>query len=172
MMIASSVQAMEVLDDVREEAAIREAAIRYLAKGPTPAVITRLVQALQDDDTGVRWAAAEALTPLGLAALPEVLKALTDPQRVSDPRLRESAYHILHSDQASVPVSIAELLDALRGQAADIASLVEANRVLRALNEYYAVKAAREKSTSLINSKYGPAQLTGRLGRLGGHHSG
>ena len=51
MMITSPAQAMERLDDVREEAAVREAAIRFLAEAPTPAVITRLVQALQDDDT-------------------------------------------------------------------------------------------------------------------------
>ncbi len=176
MMITSAAQALAVLDNNREEAKRREAAVRYLGDHHTPAVIARLVQALQDDDVGVRWEAATALANQGEPALLEVLKALTDPKRVGDPRLRESAYHILHMNQAGVPVSIADLLDALKGQAADIASLVEADRVLRAWEKYrFKAQAAGKPGTtgatptSILSPQYGPARLTGRLGRLKGH---
>jgi hypothetical protein len=178
MMITSQTQAMELLDDVRENATLREAAIRYLARDPAPAVIARLVQALQDDEFSVRWEAATAVAQQGEAGVLEVLKALTDGERVGDPRLRECAYHILHNNTASVPMPIAELLVALHGgPAADITSLVEASHALRAYEKYRAVKEqAAIKSLvtgttrlSSLSPKYGPAQLTGRLGRLGSH---
>jgi HEAT repeat protein len=176
-MITSSTQAMEILDDVRADVTHREAAIRYLANEPTPAVIARLVQALQDDEVGVRWEAATVLAQYGTPALLEVLKALTDPKRVGDPRLRDSAYHILHLNQAAVPVSITDLLDALKGQAADIASLVEANHVLRTWEKYQLAeaRAARRAGTNdatkvnIPGPKYAPARLTGDLGRLAKH---
>lgn len=177
MVITSTTQALELLDNNREGPAHREAAIHYLQDNPSAAAIERLVQALQDDDVGVRWEAAVALAQLGEVVLPEVLKALTDPKRVGDPRLRESAYYILHNLQASVPVPIAELLDALRGPAPDIASLVEADRILLAFEKYRSVKARAAGEpratgtarTSIFSPKYGPAQLTGRISRLGGH---
>ncbi len=177
MIITSAAQALAVLDDHREAAKGREAAVRYLADHLTPTVITRLVQALQDDDVGVRWEAATVLAHQGEPTLLEVLNALTDPNRVGDPRLRESAYHILHINQAAMPVSIADLLDALKGQVADIASLVEADRVLRAWEKDRAVKArtAGKPGTTgamqmgLLTPQYGPARLTGRLSRLRGH---
>lgn len=180
MVITSTALALELLENNREEPAYREAAVRYLKDNPSPAAIGRLVQALQDDDAGVRWAAAVALAQLGETALPEVLKALTDPQRVGDPRLREGVYHILHNNPGTVPVPISDLLEALRGPAADIASLVEADRVLRELEKYRSVKeqaASRPPvtgtaRTNLYSPKYGPAQLTGRLGRLGSHRFG
>ena len=168
---------MERLDDVREEAAVREAAIRFLAEAPTPAVITRLVQALQDDDFGVRWTAATVLAQHGEPALREVLTALTDPQRVGDPRLRDCAYHILHNNPTSLPVSLQELLAALRGPAADIAALVEADRVLRQLEQSRSARArapiqpdtTATAQLNVLRLNYGPAQLTGRLSRLGKH---
>jgi HEAT repeat protein len=177
MVVTSVAQAMAVLADEREKAGVRETAVRYLAEHPTPTVITRLVQTLQDDDVGVRWETANVLAQLGEPALLEVLKALTDPKRVDDPHLRESAYHILHINQAAVPVPTADLLDALRGQVADISSLVEADRVLRAWAKHQSVKARAAgkpgttdaAQTNLLNPQYGSARLTGRLGRLRGH---
>ncbi len=177
MMITSVGQAIAVLDDDREEAGVREAAVRYLADYPTPKVIARLGQALEDDDVGVRWEAANMLARLGEPALLEVLKALTDPKRVDDPHLRESAYHILHNNQASVPVPVTDLLNALRGQVADITSLVEADRVLRAWQEYRLTKARAARKLgaggatqpNILSPEYGAARLTGRLSRLGGH---
>jgi hypothetical protein len=175
MVITSTTQALELLKNNRDEPAYREAAVRYLKDNPTPAVIARLVQTLQDDDFGVRWEAAAALTQLGEVALPEVLKALTDPKRFDDPRLREGVYHILHYDQAAMSMDVTDLLSALRGPAADIASLVEANRLLRQIEKQHASQtraATRPVSidiarANIFSPKYGPAQLTGRLSRLG-----
>jgi HEAT repeats len=181
MEISSSIQAMEILDDVREDAAIREAAIRYLAEDPTPTVIARLVQTLQDDDFSVRWEAARVLALQGEAAVLEVLRALTDPERVGDPRLREGAFHILHNNTVSVPVPMAELLEALHeGPAADITSLVEADRVLRQFEKYRLAKAqttgkpgaAGAAQPGIFSPQDGFAQLTGHLSRLNGHHVG
>jgi HEAT repeat protein len=177
MVITSPAQALEVLENNREEPADREAAVRYLKGNPTPAMIGRLVQALQDDEVGVRWEATVALAQLGETALPSVLMALADPKRVDDPRLREGAYHILHNGHGAASIDVTDLLDALRGLAPDIAALVEANRLLRQIEKQRTVQAPatqRINSSSTpqtlnFNPKYGPARLTGRLGRLGGH---
>jgi HEAT repeat protein len=133
MVIASLDQAVKVLDDRRQSVANREAAARYLAKNPSPQVMGRLVQALQDDDFGVRWAAAEALVKLGPDILPPILEALTDRERAGDPRLRDSIYHVLHRAQASMPVPVAPLMAALKAPGADIAAIQEAGRLLQAL---------------------------------------
>ena len=177
MVITSTAQALELLENNREEPTYREAAVHYLKDKASPAASGRLVQALQDDDVGVRWEAAVALAQLGEVVLPEVLKALTDPKRVDDPRLREGVYHILHYGQATLSIDVTDLLGALRGPAADIASLVEANRLLRQIEKRHASQtraATRPVSigiarTNIFSPKYGPAQLTGRLSRLGGH---
>ena len=175
MLITSHAQAIELLDDVREPVTTREAAIRYLAKEPTSAVIARLVQALQDDDFSVRWEAANAVAQQGEAGMLAMLHALTDAARVGDPRLRDCAYHILHLNAGLIPVPITELLEALhRGPAADIASLVEADRVLRQWKKYRSAQALTMNKPgvrgavqlNLLNPREGLAQLTGRLSRL------
>ena len=137
MVIMSSSQALAILDDYREAAGVREAAIRYLADRATPAVIARLVRALQDDDFGVRWEAANRLAQLGEPAL----------------------------------------LEALKGPAAEIASLVAAYWVLRALKEKQSEKTlagkvgtATTRPPSLPGEKYSSARLTGQLSRLNRYH--
>ncbi len=75
-------------DQVRWEAA------KALTCIADPAAVPALVAALGDERTGVRWLAAEALAAQGRASLDAVLKALTDPARVS--WLREGAHHVLH----------------------------------------------------------------------------
>ncbi len=177
MVITSSAQALEILDDVRADTFRREAAIRYLGMNLTPPALKRLVQALQDDDFSVRWEAASVLGQQGESAVLAVLKALTDPQSVGDPRMRECAYHILHSNFTALPVPMNDLLQALHGgPAADIASLIEAHRVLRAFEKYRLARAqAKRRSDAIteatqlhiLSQRDGLAQLTGRLGRLG-----
>jgi HEAT repeat protein len=171
--------ALKLLDNVREEPAHREAAVRYLSNHASPEAIARLVRTLQDDDFGVRWEAALALTQLGEPAVIEVLKALADPRRVDDPRLREGAYHILHNGQVPATLNVTELLNALRGQAADISSLVEAYHLLGQIDHIRLASPIRTAQPALspglrpglFRPQYGPAQLTGRLSRLGIHHS-
>jgi HEAT repeat protein len=131
MHVTTETQALKILDDPLQEPLEREAAARFLKTHPTQKVIRRLVQALQDDDFGVRWDAAEALAHLGEPALPELLKALTEPQRIGDSRLREGAYHTLHHMQTEyLPVSVHKLMETLKGPASDIAAFEEAHHLL------------------------------------------
>jgi HEAT repeat protein len=134
--INSETQAIEMLNDKQQSAALREAAVRYLGASATPEAIKRLVLALEDNDFGVRWEAAVALTGLGRAALPELLKALADPERVADPRLREGAYHVLHYNRdLPLRANAAQLMDVLKGPAADISALEEAYRLLKQIEQ-------------------------------------
>ena len=129
--IYSVEQAVEILSDQLEDQLLREQAIRFLSYHPSEEVINKLVWTLQDDEFGIRWEAAVTLAQLGEKALPELLKALTDPDRVGDPRLREGAYHILHHNRDPFyGVNISRLLQALKGPAADIASMKEAGRIM------------------------------------------
>ena len=134
-------QAINVLDDNSNAYWKRESAARFLSEHPTDRAIEHLVHALQDDNFGVRWEAAVTLTRLGEAALPELLTALADPHRVGDSRLREGVYHVLHYSHApKMPVPIDGLMEALKGPAADIATLEEANRLLDMLKKQPAKK--------------------------------
>jgi hypothetical protein len=84
---------------------------------------------------------------------------------------------ILRYSQAAQSTDVAALLDALRGPAPDIASLVEAHRLLRQIEKQRAGQAPttqRVMSPDMprklnFNPKYGLAHLTGRLSRLGSH---
>ena len=132
MHINSLEQALDILDNQLLTVAEREAAARYFEVNPDLRAVPRLVLALQDEDFGVRWAASEALSQLGMAALEGVLRALVDPDRVGDPRLRESAYHMLHLGQPW-PVPVKTLMASLKGPAPDLTSIEEAARLLRLL---------------------------------------
>lgn len=129
-------QALEVLNDSTQNYLEREDAVRFLSEHPSRRALKHLVQMLQDNNFGVRWEAAVSLILLGQTALPELLTALTDPQRVGDPRLREGAYHILHYIQGlPLPVPLGDLMKALKGPAAGIATMEAASRVLNQLKK-------------------------------------
>ncbi len=131
MQIQSEAQALTMVSDVRNDPREREAAVRFLTEHPSPQAIQQLVRLLEDGDFGVRWESAVGLAQLGEVALPELLKALVDPQRVADPRLREGAYHVLHYNHSPEVLSLTrQLMLALKGAAADIATLEAASSVL------------------------------------------
>ena len=131
MEIESEARAYRLLDDVHQAPSVREAAVRYLAKHASPNAIQHMTLALNDDDFGVHWEAAASLAELGMAALPSVLTALTKPDLAASPRMREGAYHVLHYNSApEIRNYAARLMEALKGSAADITTLVEANRWL------------------------------------------
>jgi HEAT repeat protein len=131
MFIQSEESAVQLLDDAQQPSRVREAAIKYLAGQATPQAIRRLTLALNDDDFGVHWEAATDLAVLGEAALPELLKALTKPDLASSPRMREGAYHVLHYNASrDVRSQAAGLMNALKGAAAAISTLTEADRWL------------------------------------------
>ncbi len=131
MTITSETQALDILKDVSRDPELRAKAARYLGQYPTPQVIQSLVAALQDDDFGVRWVAAEALAKCGPVALPEMLKALTDPKRVGDPRVRSGISHALHEIRnPELQAQTADLVEALRGPAAAIPAMIAAGALL------------------------------------------
>jgi hypothetical protein len=149
MLIESEGQALKVLSDIQLENEQREAAIAYISANPTPQGIKQLVTALQDEEFAVRWSASNALSHLGPMAFLEILRALVDP-KLNTLWLREGVYHVLHysSSLANIPfhlqqeeepnihiepqkvVSVRELLKALKGPAADIASMEVASKLL------------------------------------------
>ena len=132
MVIESEAHAHRLLDDEHEAPYVREAAVRYLARHATSTAIQRMTMALNDDDFGVHWEAAASLAELGVIALPVLLTALTKPELAASPRMREGAYHVLHYNSApDVRNYAGALMEALKGSAADITTLVEANRWLQ-----------------------------------------
>jgi HEAT repeat protein len=134
MEIITESEALKILNDNNKESTEREGAVRFLAAHPNDGVIERLVQALEDDDFGVRWEAALALSSIGKTALPSLLQALMDPKRIGDPRLRIGAIRVLHRlTDASLPRSTSKLVEALHGPAADIASMEAAYKVFQEL---------------------------------------
>ncbi len=142
MEITSEAQALDILNDVSDSPEQRARAARYLGRYPSTRVIQSLVQALQDDDFGVRWGAAEALAECSPVALPEMLKALTDPKRVGDPRVRRSIYHVLRQiNDPELQAQTADLVEALHGPAAAIATMMAAFQLLWKLDEKRAAAA-------------------------------
>jgi HEAT repeat protein len=106
--------------------------VRFLASLDECNEVEGLVHALQNDDLGVRWEAANLLAKIGEKSLPEILKALRDPKRVGDQRLREAVVHVIHnfSDHALCD-QLAHLLATLKGPSADVETMREAHRLQR-----------------------------------------
>lgn len=136
MEIQSERQALAILNDPREEYEQRGEAARYLSEHASPTALKRLMQALQDHDFIVRWIAAEGLAKHCASALPDLLTALTEPQYAGDSRFRESVYHVLHHNQFRLHVPVSDLLKALHGPAADIATMKTASILLEQLTTH------------------------------------
>jgi HEAT repeat protein len=128
-MIDSTDEALDVLRNTRLAEQEREAGIHYLRDNPTPAGTEALVAALKDNDAGVRWSAGAALAELGEDALLPLLEALSS--SANDTWMREGARHVLHySSSSEVRAQTQELMEALRGPSADIASMEAAYELL------------------------------------------
>lgn len=95
-----------------------------------PKAAEALVGMLQDNDTGVRWAAMNSLIQLKRAAIYPVLEALT--RDFGSARVREGAHHVLHSLLAQGLLTKDELnvCNALRGAAPAIEAAWAANTAL------------------------------------------
>lgn len=131
MKITSVDDAFTILNDHTTGELDRVNAVRYLAHFSEERVLDRLVKALQEDDYGVRWEASVSLTRLGKTALPGLLRALMDPKRVGDPRLRRGAFRVLNHIKEFTPMqSLEGLIEALQGSAADVASMEAAYKVM------------------------------------------
>jgi HEAT repeat protein len=134
MLFTGMEQAVQILRDRSASERLREDAVRSLGADASAEAITTLVDTLRDNDLGVRWQAAVVLSQLGKRALPYLLSALVDPKRVEDPWLRDGAFHVLRDNvDAGVTMLSRNLRHALKGQAADLRTMREADRLLRIL---------------------------------------
>ena len=128
---ASIEQAIAVLKDTSRRELERVTAVSYLEEVGTPEAIDALISVLDDDDYGVRWAAAEALAKLGAAAAPAVLRAILVPY--SDDRFRESAHHIFkENSDPQIREAAQPLIHALE-TSTGVDDLTEAAKLLKKL---------------------------------------
>ncbi len=109
---------------------VRWEAARALGEIGDPAAAVLLVEALQDDDTGVRWAAMGSLIQLERGALRPLLESLT--RDFYSARLREGAHHVLHMllSRELLTEREKEVFFALEGAAPGIQAAWAANRAL------------------------------------------
>lgn len=128
-MFESLSAAREVIANTRRTAADREDAIHYVANNsPGAEELALLVTTLDDNDSGVRYAAANALARCGMMALKPLVDALARPG--SSVRLRQGAHHVFkESVSPEVRRQSAELMAALEGSGSDLASLEAAIRL-------------------------------------------
>lgn len=126
-------EALHSLEDPTEDVYIREEAVRELASHPTEVEITRLVQALDDRQFGVRWEAAVQLAGLGDVALPPLLRTLVNQH--GSTWLRQGAHHVCYySSSDRVRNETQVLQKALRGPAAEVATADAAVKLIQRWN--------------------------------------
>ncbi len=94
---------------------VRWQAAKALSELHDPDTTTDLMNAMEDDDFGVRWLAAQGLIAMGPACLEILLQGLVS--CFDSIRIREGARHVLHVlvDRGYADESIEKLLHALRG---------------------------------------------------------
>ena len=125
---------LQAMQDRNRPEMDREKAMQLLAGAPTPEITGDLIDALEDNDSGIRWAAAEVLIEMGDAALRPMLMALVE--KHDSTWLREGAYRVFH-DTRSLKVRnvTADLLPALKGPAAGLATTDAAVQALAKLQD-------------------------------------
>ncbi len=130
-MFESLKHAISVLNDPSEDSLKRVDAVRYLGEIGTEEAIQILVATLEDDDYGVRWAAADELAKLGDKAAQVVLRNLLDPNTSN--RVFEMAVHIFKNNGDILIRTKAETL--VRALEADheIEAMTEASKLLNEL---------------------------------------
>jgi HEAT repeat protein len=125
-------QAIAILKDPNQPELTRNDAIFYLEENDGQEAIDALISVLDDDDYGVRWAAAEALAKMGAKAAPSVLRALLSPD--ADERLREAVHHIFKNNgDISIRSEAQPLVKALESKSTSIDELTEAGKLLQKL---------------------------------------
>ena len=132
--IQSEKQAIEIVKDNKQKVLDREAAIYYLEKAATPDNLALLVDMLEDDAFGVRWAAAVVLAKVGDSSMAPLLHALIE--KHDSTWLREGSHHVLHySSSQNIREQSGELQKALRGPGAEMATMQEAFALLKKLSD-------------------------------------
>jgi len=128
-MIQTTEQAIAVIQNTRLSEAEREEGIHFVRETPSAQGIDALVDALRDNDHGVRFAAAHALAHVGDAAMPALLRALAQPD--TDVVLRKGATIVIsESTSLKVRQQGQALLSALKGSQAGIATMEAATKLM------------------------------------------
>jgi HEAT repeat protein len=101
-----------------------------------PRAAPALVKALEDDDPGIRWMAAEGLIRTEQAGLRPLLKALME--NGGSVRLREGAEHVLKvlAKNEKLPAPVAPVLQALHSASPGIEAAQAAKRALEAMGPF------------------------------------
>ena len=112
---------------------VRWEAAKTLAEIADPAASEKLVQALSDEDSDVRWVAGAALIALKRDAVKPLLNGLTKSQ--DSEGLYKSAHHVFHdlSKNSDLGPLLAPVLKALDQTEPEVAVPVAAQRVLENL---------------------------------------
>ena len=120
---------LAIVDGARQSEIDREGAIHQLKDFPTEAVIARLIQALEDSDSGVRWAAASTLIEFGDPVARPLLHTLVE--KNDSVWLREGAYRVFHDTRsAKIQAATADVVKALKGPAAGLMTTETAVKAL------------------------------------------
>ena len=128
-MIQTTEQAIAVIQNTRLSETEREEGIHFVRQAPSAQGIEVLVEALRDNDHGVRFAAAHALAYVGDAAMPALLQALA--QADNDIALRKGATIVItESTGPKVREQGQTLLNALKGSQAGIATMEAAIKLM------------------------------------------
>ena len=128
-MIQTTEQAIAVIQNARLSEAEREEGIHFVREAPSAQGIDVLIEALRDNDHGVRFAAAHALAHVGDAAMPALLRALAQPD--TDVVLRKGATIVIsESTSPKVRQQGQALLNALKGSQAGIATMEAATKLM------------------------------------------
>ncbi len=115
---------------------IRWHAAKALADIADPRAAQALIAALDDQDFGVRWFAANGLAAMGTRAVFPLLRALRT--RALTPWIAEGAIHVLKNIKDPNVVLLVEELERKLGDSyANVEVPIEADRVLRKLEEAY-----------------------------------
>ena len=129
----SETEAFATIQDDSKGLLDREHAIHYLAKHMSPAAVEQLIPVLDSDEFSLRWAAADALRYAGNMALIPLLRKLV--QSGSSFTVREVTHHALSKNiSPTVREQAQEVLVAMKGPAADLATTQAAYQLLRKLN--------------------------------------
>ncbi len=128
-MIQTTEQAIAVIQNTRLSEAEREEGIHFVREAPSAQGIDVLVEALRDNDHGVRFAAAHTLAHVGDVAMPALLQALA--QADNDIVLRKGATIVIsESTSPKVRQQGQPLLNALKGSQAGIATMEAAIKLM------------------------------------------
>jgi HEAT repeat protein len=121
--------AILVLNDTHQPGYERIEAAHMLASHLEPRCLESLIHAAEDDDPGVRWAAARELAAMGEPALTPLLHALM--QHPGSSILRTSVQYVIrHNKSEAILNRVAHFQQAWQGPAADLTAMLAAYNLL------------------------------------------